>query len=213
MAKYEKRFSTFSLAFENETITLDNDTKTTKIGENEITFNNVSKDKVLNLVFNGNYDLDTNTLKDQKKELNYYQNDKLYETTYSLYSSEKYSEIKLTNLKTNSDNNDNYFEKLENINLQFDFISPDSTFIIDRLITEGKEYKVTKNENTYHTTIDGYNTAGIKDIIITDLILTNGKKISLKESNQTSIEVLKDKISIYDFKYEDNEDNIKVKFN
>ena len=199
--------------FENGTITLDNDTKTTKIGENEITFNNVSKDKALSLIFNGNYDLDTNTLKDQKKELNYYQNDKLYETTYSLYSSEKYSEIKLTNLKTNSDNNDNYFEKLENINLQFDFISPDSTFIIDRLITEGKEYKVTKNENTYHTTIDGYNTAGIKDIIITDLILTNGKKISLKESNQTSIEVLKDKISIYDFKYEDNEDNIKVKFN
>ena len=108
----------FDYAINNNggTVTLNNETKDIKFGENEITFTNVPKDQELDLIFKGNYDLDTNTISEETNK-NYYTDTEIYKTTYALYDSNKYDNIKLTNIKTNSDNNDNYFEKTEPINL------------------------------------------------------------------------------------------------
>ena len=198
--------------FDKGTVTLNNETKDIKFGENEITFTNVPKDQELDLIFKGNYDLDTNTISEETNK-NYYTDTEIYKTTYALYDSNKYDNIKLTNIKTNSDNNDNYFEKTEPINLSFSLDEIDIPLNIAKIVVEGKEYNVTKIDNTYNTVVEGYNLAGVKELVITDIILSNGRKISLKDDNKTNLEVLKDKISIYDYKYEDNDENIKIKLN
>ncbi len=196
--------------FEKGTVTLGEETHEIKYGENEITFTQVPKDEELNLTFNGTYDLDTNTITEEKPT-NYYTDTEIYQTTYGLYNTDKYANIELSDITTNGQNN-RYFEKLSKIKLSFK-IKNNELSNLDRIIVEGKEYQLTKNDDTYEAEIDGYNTAGLKDLIITDLILSNGKKISLKDNNSIQIEVLKDKISIYDFKFEDNEDNVKIKLN
>ncbi len=198
--------------FNKGTVSLNNDVKDIKYGENEVTFTNVPQDQELDLIFKGDYDLDTNKISEENNQ-NYYSNTEIYQTKYTLYNPNKYENLKLNNITTNSDNNDNYFEKTEKINLSFTLPEDETNLDIAKIIVEGKEYQVSKDNNTYKTIIDGYNIAGVKEIVITDIILNNGKKITLKDPAINNIEVLKDKISIYDFKYEDEEDSIKLKLN
>ena len=194
--------------FESGTVSLDNQTQNIQYGENTVTFTGITKDENLDLIFKGNYDLDT----DSSNGKNYYQDTEFYRITYGLYSKEVYDKLNITNVKTNSDNNDNYYEKNEKIDFSFELLENNNDFVVDSIVISGKEYKVTKDNETYHTLVDGYTISGVKNLVVTDLLLNNGKKVTLSEPVKARIEVLKDYVKVTDYKYEFIDNKIKLTF-
>ena len=193
--------------FEHGYVSLNNQKYEIHVGENTVEFTNVLKDTELKLSFYGDYDLDTDTIEEGK---NNYKDQLLYEENYGLYSTETYNNIELINVVTNSDNNDNYFEKEEKVNLKFDVVNSDS-FEIEKIIIGEDEYNVELTDNGYTATLNGYDTYGIKDISIKEIVLKGGKKIKLAKPVNTKIEVLKDVVKVNDFKFEEDTDNINLK--
>ena len=200
--------------FNKGTISLDGQTQDIHFGENEVTFTDIKKDEDLELVFKGDYDLDTDLLNDQDdgKDKNYYTDTEFYKTTYGLYSQETYNQLVLKDLKVISDNGDEYFEKNEKINLSFTLNDSDVKFNIDKVVIAGNEYKVVNKGNTYNVVVDGYTTAGVKNLTITDVVLNNGKKVTLSNQAKFKVEILKDVIKVADYKYEHLDKQIKVSF-
>ncbi len=196
------------------TIELNGESKPIKIGTNEVTFDNIVKNEIFDLKFFGDYDLDTNTLKDDDKELNRYTNQPLYSVSYGLFDENYYDNIELKDVTIKSSNNNEFFEKNEDIRLNFNVVglNPDLKTDIDKIIIKGEEYPVEKIENGYTVLIKGYNSAGVKDIKIDEIILRNGRKVVLKESVDLTIEVLKDAITMKDFTYKVNDNDITMNF-
>ncbi len=174
-------------------------------GTNEVTFENVPKNQKLDLVFKGDYDLDTNEIHEDENK-NYYKDQELYKTSYTLMSEEEYNDIKIKDLSVL--NNKKYFDKDEVIDIKF-ALDSDIDAKIDRFIYNDEEYYVNYEDGIYTSILDGFKTSGIKDIKISGIILDNGKKINLDDEG-IKVEVLKDKVSVYDYRYELEEDNIKL---
>ena len=197
--------------FETGEVELNGQKKPISEGENTITFTDVPKDENLDLTFYGTYDRDTNTLKDHEKSENYYTDEILTILPYGLYDNAKYDEVELKNVTATSKDNDSYFEKDEKIQLHFDLDLPtDFNFDVASIMVKDKEYAVEKKEDSYMSTVDGYLTSGVKTVEIKEIVLSNGRKISLKKPVTISFEVLKDVVTVEDFKYE-VEDNISLK--
>ena len=185
-------------------------------GTNTVTFTNVAQDVMSELKFFGSYDLHTKTLTvpDTDKTKYEYIDEPIYTTQYGLYDNTKYDNMKLVNLKAVSSNGNEYFEKNENIKLEFTLEGLDSglDFTIDKIIIQGKEYKAEKTEQGYITTIDGYTGSGRKDIKITGLVLNTGRKVTLTEPATIEIEILKDPITMEDFIYTVYDNDINMTF-
>ncbi len=182
-------------------------------GENIVTFENVEKDITFDLNFYGDYELDTNTL-DIDENLNSFKNELIYKVPYGLYNSDKYDSIKLTNIQAISIDEDEYFEKNEDIKLKFNIegLDEELQLSIDKIVINGKEYSVENIDDNYYAIIKGYSSAGVKEIDIKQIILNNGKKVTLADSTKVNIEVLKDPVKIDDFDYSVNDENINIKF-
>ncbi len=185
-------------------------------GKNTVTFTEVIRDELFTLNFRGDYDLDTNTLAGYEEKENRFENDLLYTVPYGLYGDSEYENIELTNLKTTSKKNSSYFEKEEDVNLSFELQGLEETLdlTIDKIVVGEKEIAVrsTKDKNRYEAILDSYSKAGIKTVEITGVIFHNGKRVTLKTPAQVSLEVLKDDISIYDYKYTVEEKDIAIHF-
>ncbi len=199
--------------FESGEIELNGDIKTIKAGANTITFEHVKKDELFTLAFRGTYDLDTNLL--NTENLNTYQNEPIYSTHYGLFSEQKYQDIAIVDLKAHSKNNNHYFAKNENIILNFGVngIDPDLKLSASKVVVNEKEYSIENIDNQYQITLPDYKSSGIKDIKITDVILNNGKKVSLSKPAEIRVEVLKSPVTMGDFTYEIKDDKILGKFN
>ncbi len=195
--------------FESGYVVLGNQKQDIVKGENTITFTGIELGKDLDLKFYGNYDLDSNSIAGYDNTLNHYTDTELYTTTYGLYSEDVYENIELIDGVVSS----NYIEKLTDIQLSFGVSTTDMAFEIDKVIIDNKEYKADIKDNNYVVNIPGYNAAGVKTISINEVVLKNGKKITLAKPLEVKVEVLKDKVSLYDFKYEISDDNIKLKLN
>ncbi len=198
--------------FQSGTVELDGQSFPIKVGTNKVTFKNITLDKNLELTFRGTYDLDTNTL-DQDSNQNYIENGVLHTVSYGLFDKTKYDTIALTGVEAVSKINNHYFEKNEPIKIQFhvEGIPEDLGLDVTKVVIDQKEYDIEKLEGKDQITLDGYPTAGTKEIVITNVILENGKNVPLKDSVRVLPEVLKDKVTIYDFKYEIEEENINLK--
>ncbi len=179
-------------------------------GHNEVVVEGITKDKLLDVKIQGNYDRDTDELEVGK---NYLIGQELFSTTYGLYDETKYENASITDFKAISKKNNIYFEKNEQINLNFKFsgLPSDVNFDVDRIIINTKEYKVNKTGDTYSTIIDGYSNIGIKNIQISEIILTSGKKISLKNPANADIDILKDIPEFGNFEYDVSAEDITIK--
>ncbi len=193
--------------FKKGYIELNKEKQDITLGVNEITFNNVTKDKDLDLIFFGDYDLDTNTLKGYDESKNSYQNQELFKTVYGLYGKDIYDSVIVTDVSSNQ-----YLEKQQEVTLNFK-VTADIPLVVKQVVIDGKIYDVITDDNTYQVVIPGYYTSGVKEIVIEEIILDNGKKVTLKSEVKKQVEVLKDHVELYDFKYEVQEDSIKLKLN
>ena len=74
----------------------------------------------------------------------------------------------------------NYFEKNEKIKLNFDIINIDPTLEATplKVIIADKEYSINETSDGYELLLDGYHSPGEKEITVTGVILSNGKKES-----------------------------------
>ncbi len=191
-------------------MTLDGQNQPITAGNNQVIFNNITKDQNMDLVFKGTYDLDSD--KDNGK--NNVTNGELLKVTYGLFNEDTYKDITIVNGKALSKNDNQYFEKNETINLYFDIqnILPALEATPYKVVIDNQEYSIIKNLEGYKLELDGYHTAGEKAITITDIILSNGKKVKLTTPYTFNFEVLKDVASIVDYKYEDLKEKIKVVF-
>ncbi len=213
---YENNTVTFSFELNDDNggldsgvIVLDGKEKEVKKGKNTVTLENITKDELFSLEIKANYDLDS----DKDNGENYYTNDTIFETPYGLYDEHNYDNLKISNIKATSKKDNIYFEKEEDINLNFNFtgLEENTNFELDKIVILEKEYKVQKNEDgTYNVKMNGFDNAGVKHFEISDVILNSGKKIALKDKQVISIEVLKDVLTITDFSYKINQNNIDV---
>ncbi len=200
-------------SFKGGTIALGTAKKDIKIGHNSITFENIMQDINYDLIFNASYDLDTDSLGDPDKNENV--NVEIHKLKYGLFDKETYKNISIVDGKAISAKNNKYFEKNEKIKLNFNItgINEELNLEPEKVIIKDKEYTLTKTDDAYEIIHDGYNTFGEKDITITDIILNNGKKVTLKDSYTIKPEVLKDVIEINNYKYEPSTNDIKISFN
>ncbi len=198
--------------FNNGTIQLGSQSATIVPGHNVVTFDDVEKDQNLDLIFKANYDLDTDALNELTGEKNEFTNETLLSVKYGLYDSNTYDNITIEDAKVISEKDNSYFEKNEKIKLDFSIAGIDEKLgaSLDKVIINNKEYTVTKNEDRYELILDGYYSSGKKKITITDILLSNGKKVTLKNAAIFQLEVLKDAVLINDFTYEVVNDDVKV---
>lgn len=194
-------------SFANGTIELNGVSQEINRGKNSITFENVDKNKNFDLIFKATYDLDTDTLDTDKN--NY--NDIIHQVSYGLYDKETYKNVAVTNGVTNKQ----YYEKNENIKLNFAIEGIDSNLNITpkKVIIASKEYELKKVDTGYELNLDGYKTFGQKTITITGIVFDNGKSINLNNRYTFNVEVLKDILSVNDFSYSFVDSNIKLSFN
>ena len=190
-------------------ITLGSKSHDIKAGHNSITLNDFDKDENLDLVFSGSYDLDTDTI-EEDSDKNETKNGELYRTKYGLYNKETYDDISIENAKAISKEDNNYFEKNEKIKLSFDIenVDPRLDATPEKVIIDDKEYILNQTDDGYEIILDGYSSSGEKELVLTDVILSNGKKVTLTVPYTFTPEVLKDIPVINDFTYEDLDDKI-----
>ncbi len=207
---YENKRATFSFeitsdngGFDEGYIKLGEESIKVNEGLNTVTFENIKVDEDFKISIYGNYDLDTNTL---DNEHNYVSDDLLYEFNYGLYNPSNYENISIDNISNN-----NYANKNEPIPIDFK-VNGLNHFEIAKVNVLDKYYDVEKIDDKYRIIIDGFNNAGIKNIVISKILLSNGKEVNLKENANVRLEILKSKLSISDFNYQVNDKDISVNF-
>ncbi len=195
-------------SFTEGILTLDGKTgspeKITTAGTQHVTFENVTPDKVLDLIFNATFDLDSNTLDPDKNELK----ENILETKYGLYNKETYQDVTVTNATTDK----KYYEKNEQIKLGLDITGKftDLGLNVTNVVINNKEYTLTKTDTGYEVILDGYHSAGEKELTITDVIFEYGQKVTLPNSLNVSVEILKDPVKFNNLEYTFDNDKIKV---
>ncbi len=193
-------------------IKLGDSTDTIKEGHNTKIFTNITQNENLDLIITGDYDLDTDKLDSTPDDKNSFKDEVLYEDKYGLYDQNTYNNISIQNDKIISEKENKYFEKNEKIKLKFDISGiPESLEALrEKVIIDSKEYPLNVVDGSYELILDGYNSSGEKSITVTDIILSNGKKVTLQNPHKFKPEVLKDVPTIDDFTYEVLNDKVKV---
>ncbi len=183
-------------------------TENINIGQNTIEFLANEKEKY-KLYIHISYNLDTDSLGEHdedktgnvvlEKEL-----EAILEYNFSISNIQVYNEL---------GDNTNIFEKNENIIIKFESKN-ESKFIPNIIKISGKQYDVTEDEGKYIVKIPGISEVGNNELIIEEVILTNGKVI-LVEDNSINIIINKKAPIVEDFEVlEDIEKNIlNLKFN
>ncbi len=197
-------------SFDFGSLTLDgkegNPSVVNSTGHNKVTFENVSKDKKLDLIFKAKFDLDTNTLDTDKNELE----EEIYKVNYGLYNKKSYQDVTINKGSSNK----KYYEKNEDIELTFDITGNFENLGMNpkKVIIDDKEYELIKKDDSYSVKILGFHSFGRKEITITDVIFDYGQKVTLKDKYSLNVEVLKDVIKFNNLEYEVLENSIKVIF-
>ncbi len=203
--------------FTDGTITLNNDSKSIKVGSNRVTFTNVNRDHTYDLEFKGTYDLDSNKLEGISLDKNKTTNGTFYSVKYGLYDKDVYSSIAIDpdeSVLTSAKNNE-YFEKNEAIKAKLKITGIDSQLGVtpSKVVINEKEYSLTKlDDDYYELVLDGYSSSGEKTITITDIILSNSKDVKLTNAYTFKPEVLKDNIKVDNYKYDIDNKELIVNF-
>ncbi len=198
--------------FKDGLVKLGDQSQGINVGHNQIVFNVDPKDTNLDLVFTGTYDLDTDELNKEKEDKNETSNGELLKTKYGLYGNETYDQIAIVDEKVVSEKDNSYFEKNEKIKLSFNITNIDEKLEAtpQYVVIDHEKYPLTKTETGYEVIANGIHSAGAKELTITDIILSNGKKINITDGEVVKYEVLKDIITVNDFAYKVEDDQVKI---
>lgn len=124
-------------------------------------------------------------------------------------------DLKVNNLETYnmSDTKTSYMDRNTDIKLRFTSTN-NTKFVPEKAIVSSTEYPVQNlRNNIYEVILNGFDSAGVKEIEIEKIILNNTKELQIDKDNRVSLEILKLKPSYNNFKYEElNNGNIKVYF-
>lgn len=218
---YEKGQATFNFdlvvdngAFDKGSLELNGEKQEFKAGKNSVTFTNITKDQTFNLLFRADYDLDSNILEEETNQNEY--KDYLIEAIhYGLFKNDIYDSIALADVETSSIKGNKYYEKNEPIKINFNIIDIAEELGVEpsKIVIADKEYLLNKTYDGYQVILDGYSTFGPKILNITDVILNNGRKVTLNNPEKINLEILKDVVTITDYKYSVDEKNIKINLN
>ena len=168
-----------------------------KVGTNEINVK-VEENKKYQILVNVPYNLDTNTLEQE------------VDNTGRLTKNEelilvKDYEFQLSNIRIykeeQEDKTSDEFNLEENIIVKFD--STNGTEYSPKMaIINGKRYELTKENNTYTTVIDGFNSTGNQKITIEKVILDNGKEFEVNQ--ETQVRIIKNAPTVARFRSHEN---------
>jgi len=179
-------------------------------GMNELTFK-VKNTVKYNLDIKVTYDRDTNSLEDTDDSDNLIENKVLLSKKVQQLSD---YEVKITELKTyNGETENKYFAKNSPITVSFESTNI-TDFVPVQAVINGKLYDLTNADDVYSTTTDSYDVAGVKNIVIEEVIFDNSKRIKLDGTDLVKVEILKDEPKVKDFNYKENTDNtVTMSFN
>ena len=178
-------------------------------GKNSISFS-VKEGKLYTLDIYGTYDRDSNTLEGHESDENKVVDEILDTKTIELVGNYQLNVSNVTSYK--GDIESKYFNKTENIDIRFESTNA-TIFKPEKVVINGEEYKLKKQDNIYQTSISGFDEAGKKEIIIEKVILSNTKELPVTENNRVDIEVVKDKPTATEFKYKEKDnDQIEATF-
>jgi len=182
-------------------------TKKIKKGKNSLEFN-VKELEMYTFKINATYDRDTNVLTTTDNMIS---NKTI--STHNIQLVLDYN-LSVSDLLTSNESvNTKYFEKNEEINLLFKSTNATKFEVVEATIN-GNKYEVVKNNGYYQIKVKGFSTSGVKTLTIESVKLSNTKEIDINANNKVQIEVLKDKPTVDEFKYEeDNYGNVSISFN
>ncbi len=213
---YENRSATFDFdvvlddkakqgdeSFKAGTIELNGSKISIDRGHNQVKFFEITPDQTFDLIFKASYDLDTDTILEDTDQ-NEINDKEIHRVKYGLFADDNYANVAITDSKVISADNYEYFAKDEKIKLQFKITGLPENLSLNpqRVLIDGKEYQLSLNEDTYEVILDGYQSSGRKNLTLTDVIFDNGKQVLLALPVTFNPEVLKDPITIADYKYE-----------
>ena len=194
-----KIFGTYASIDGKEIEVTDNSTRV------EVTFENIPKNVMSVFEVNATYDLDTDELNDITGELNEIDNQLFSEEFMPVDS----SKIVVDNIKTydvSTNNEKVYFNKNEKIGLSFDVNVPKNvTLDLGYVIINGIKYEIEKKDNTYKVvdSIESYDIAGVKDIKLEYIVLSDDEHIELSDK-QTKVEILKTEPLVENYHVKEN---------
>lgn len=123
-------------------------------------------------------------------------------------------DLSISDLITSKNNVDTiYFDKNEEVTLLFKSNNNTNFEIVEAVINDHK-YFVSKINDLYQVKLNGFDTAGVKKLVIEKVKLSNTKEFNITDNNEIQLEVLKSSPIIKDFSYnEDVYGDVTVKFN
>ncbi len=179
-------------------------------GTNELTFDVVPLESYT-LTIKSTYDLDSNALSGKPVEDNRVVDQIIDTKEIHLIADYK---LELSNIKTYNEKGPTiYFAKSEPIKISFESKNVTSYEPV-KVIIKGVERELTKVGNEYHFTYESHKQPGVKRAKIEKIILSNAKEIVINENNEIAVAVLKDKPTVTNFSYKENNDaSLTITFN
>lgn len=169
-----------------------------KAGENKFEVP-VEEGKKYNVHFTVEYNLDSGKLKDHTEDhTGVLQAEKALEYVLDY-------QWKISDIKTYKDGKESTsFAKNEGIWLGFRS-SNVTSYEPEYAVINGKTYPVVKTEQGgYQIEFGGVDTSGNTTLTLEEVILSNGKKFSVKEENQVTVSIMKEKPSVSEIKLDED---------
>ncbi len=181
-------------------------TKNITKGSNSLEFDVVELEKY-DFVIKATYDRDTNALTESLD--NRIESSLLTQEIQLVFD----YNITVSDITTSKNNtNTKYFEKDEDIVVSFKS-SNKVNYEVTEVTINDKTYTVTKVNDCYQVTLDGFDSVGVHTITIGKIKLSNTKEFDISSNNTVQIEVLKTAPLVREFSYtEDNYGDVSVKF-
>lgn len=177
-------------------------------GANNLEFS-VKELEMYDFVIKATYDRDSNSLTEDADNL--ISEKELLNKEVQLVFDYDLSISDLITLKNNVDTI--YFDKNEEVTLLFKS-SNRTNFEIAEITINGHRYSASKLNDLYQVKLNGFDTAGVKKLVIEKVKLSNTKEFNINDNNEIQLEVLKSSPIIKDFSYnEDVYGDVTVKFN
>lgn len=178
----------------------------TQAGNQTIRLNNVENAIYYNIRITADYALDKTKNKDRYKNSTNIENEYIFIDDYALII-DNYKTTKLNGTETT------YFEKNESIRISFTS-SNVSKYNLEKAVINGTTYILSKNEESYYVDMPAIKEAKEQEYILTSVTLSNTKTLELENPKTTKVEILKDKPSVKDVNYlEDEEGKVTFTYN
>lgn len=188
---------------------LGNNEQAVNSDSNSVTFA-IKSGEIVDFKVLATYDRDTNVMNNGGANENVVADDEIFKESVQLV--ENY-DLKVSEFKAYKGNNEyKYFNKNEEIKLSFRSTN-NSKFIPKKVRINNLEYEVQSSNDIYYVTMPGLMESGVERFVIEQITLTNDKVLDVNSDNEVSIEILKDKPIVNNYKVdEETKGKMKISF-